>query len=133
LNRVSRVQIARGPHLRSVAALEKAGFRILRQGAHIVMTDGTRIITIPRHNPINAFTMGGIVREAGLSLQEFRKLLQKCFPYPISRSEPSSIILKALKSLPKWAPPIVRDRSPGRNAASTKSESTCRETASQAC
>jgi predicted RNA binding protein YcfA (HicA-like mRNA interferase family) len=62
-------------HLRAVAALEKAGFRVLRQGAHIVMTDGTRILTIPRHNPINAFTMGGIVRDAGLSLEQFRELL----------------------------------------------------------
>jgi predicted RNA binding protein YcfA (HicA-like mRNA interferase family) len=62
-------------HLRAVAALEKAGFRILRQGAHIVMTDGTRILTIPRHNPVNAFTMGGIVKDAGLSVDEFRKLL----------------------------------------------------------
>ena len=62
-------------HLRAVAALEKAGFRILRQGAHIIMTDGTRILTIPRHDPVNAPTMGGIVRDAGLSLDEFRKLL----------------------------------------------------------
>jgi predicted RNA binding protein YcfA (HicA-like mRNA interferase family) len=62
-------------HLRAVAALEKAGFRVLRQGAHIVMTDGTRILTIPRHNPINALTMGGIVRDAGLSLEQFRDLL----------------------------------------------------------
>ena len=62
-------------HLRAVAALEKAGFRILRQGIHIVMTDGMRILTIPRHNPVNAFTMGGIVRDAGLSVDEFRKLL----------------------------------------------------------
>jgi len=58
-----------------VAALERAGFRILRQGAHIVMTDGARILTIPRHNPVNAFTMGGIVRDAGLSIEDFRKLL----------------------------------------------------------
>ncbi|MGA2277984.1 MAG: type II toxin-antitoxin system HicA family toxin [Terracidiphilus sp.] len=62
-------------HLRAVAALEKAGFRVLRQGAHIIMTDGIRILTIPRHNPINAFTMGGIVRDAGLSLEQFRDLL----------------------------------------------------------
>jgi len=62
-------------HLRAIAALEKAGFRVLRQGAHIVMTDGTRILTIPRHNPINAFTMGGIVRDAGMSLEQFRDLL----------------------------------------------------------
>lgn len=62
-------------HLRAVAALEKAGFRILRQGVHIVMTDGARILTIPRHNPVNAFTMGGIVRDAGISVDQFRKLL----------------------------------------------------------
>jgi hypothetical protein len=42
---------------------------------HIVMTDGTRILTIPRHNPVNAFTMGGIVRDAGLTEEQFRKLL----------------------------------------------------------
>jgi predicted RNA binding protein YcfA (HicA-like mRNA interferase family) len=62
-------------HLRAVAALEKAGFRVLRQGSHIVMTDGARILTIPRHNPVNAFTMGGIVRDSGLSVEQFRKLL----------------------------------------------------------
>jgi hypothetical protein len=39
------------------------------------MTDETRILTIPRHNPVNAFTMGGVVRDAGLSLDEFRELL----------------------------------------------------------
>jgi predicted RNA binding protein YcfA (HicA-like mRNA interferase family) len=62
-------------HLRAVAALQKVGFRILRQGSHIVMTDGSRILTIPRHNPVNAFTMGGIVRDAGLSVEEFRRFL----------------------------------------------------------
>jgi hypothetical protein len=39
------------------------------------MTDGVRIVTIPRHNPVNAFTMGGIVRDAGLTPQQFRQLL----------------------------------------------------------
>ncbi len=62
-------------HLDAVRALEKAGFRIARQGKHIVMTDGVRILTIPRHNPVNAFTMGGIVRDAGLSIEEFKALL----------------------------------------------------------
>ena len=28
------------------------------------MTDGTRILTLPRANPINAYTMGGLVRGA---------------------------------------------------------------------
>lgn len=61
-------------HLAAVRALEKAGFRILRQGKHIVMSDGIRILTLPRHNPVNAFTMGGIARDAGLSVEEFKKL-----------------------------------------------------------
>lgn len=62
-------------HRDAVRALEKAGFEIIRQGKHIVMTDGTRQVTIPRHNPIKAFTMGGIVRDAGLTVDEFRRLL----------------------------------------------------------
>ena len=62
-------------HLDAVRALERAGFRLIRQGKHIVMSDGVRILTIPRHNPVNAFTMGGIARDAGLSVEEFKKLL----------------------------------------------------------
>ena len=62
-------------HLDAVRALEKAGFRVVRQGKHIVMSDGVRILTIPRHNPVNAYTMGGIVRDAGLSVEGFKKLL----------------------------------------------------------
>jgi predicted RNA binding protein YcfA (HicA-like mRNA interferase family) len=63
-------------HLNAVRALERGGFRIARQGKHIVMTDGVRILTIPRHNPVNAFTMGGIVRDAGLTIEKFRELLK---------------------------------------------------------
>lgn len=62
-------------HQDAVRALEKAGFRVLRRGKHVVMTDGSRILTIPRHDPINAFTMGGIVRDAGLTVERFRELL----------------------------------------------------------
>ena len=62
-------------HLDAVRALQKAGFRIIRQGKHVVMTDGVRILTIPRHNPVNAFTMGGIARDAGLTVEQFKKLL----------------------------------------------------------
>ena len=63
------------PHLQAVRALQKAGFRVAREGKHIVMSDGRRILTILRNNPINAFTMGGIVRDAGLTIEEFKKLL----------------------------------------------------------
>jgi predicted RNA binding protein YcfA (HicA-like mRNA interferase family) len=62
-------------HLHAVRALERAGFRVVRQGKHVVLTDGTRFLTIPRHNPVNAFTMGGIVKDAGLTVEQFRDLL----------------------------------------------------------
>jgi len=32
-------------------------------------------VVIPRHNPVDAFTMAAIVRDAGLSVDEFRQLL----------------------------------------------------------
>ncbi len=62
-------------HLDAIRALEKAEFRIVRQGKHTVLSDGVRILTIPCHNPVNAFTMGGIVQDAGLTIDEFKKLL----------------------------------------------------------
>jgi predicted RNA binding protein YcfA (HicA-like mRNA interferase family) len=62
-------------HLDAVRALKKVGFEVKRQGRHIIMSDGTRIITIPRHNPVNAITMGNIIRDAGLTNDQFRQLL----------------------------------------------------------
>lgn len=62
-------------HQRAVKAFKKAGFRIARQGKHITMTDNVRIITIPRANPINAFTMAGIIKDAGLTIEQFKELL----------------------------------------------------------
>jgi len=48
-------------HQRAVKAFQKAGFWIAREGKHITMTNGERIITIPRANPVDAFTVSGIV------------------------------------------------------------------------
>jgi len=62
-------------HLQAIRALEKAGFRIIRQSGHVIMSDGIRKVTVPRNNPINALTMGGIARDAGLTAEEFRRLL----------------------------------------------------------
>ena len=44
-------------------------------GKHVVTSNGERILTVPRNNPINAFTLGGIVKDAGLSVEQFRALL----------------------------------------------------------
>ena len=63
-------------HLEAVRALEKAGFRIVRQGRkHVILSNGGQFVTIPRNNPINAFTMGGIAQDAGLTVEQFRNLL----------------------------------------------------------
>jgi len=62
-------------HQRAIKAFEKAGFWVERQGKHITMTNGKRIITIPRANPINSFTMAGIVKDAGLSIEEVKNIL----------------------------------------------------------
>ena len=60
----------------AVRALKKAGFVILRQGSHIVMSNGHVRLTIPRHNPINAYTMGAIAEDAGFSPESFKDLLR---------------------------------------------------------
>ncbi len=62
-------------HLQAIRAFEKAGFRIIRQGKHIAMSDGKYLIIIPRNNPINAYTMAGIIRDAGLTIEQFKSLL----------------------------------------------------------
>jgi len=60
-------------HKRAIKAFEKSGFRVVRQGKHVTMTNVERILTIPRANPINTFTMAGIVKDAGLTIEEFKK------------------------------------------------------------
>ena len=59
----------------AVRVFEKLGFRVARQSGHIIMTDGKTRLVIPRHNPIDAITLGGIAKAAGLTPQQFRDLL----------------------------------------------------------
>lgn len=62
-------------HSEAIRAFSKAGFVIIRQGKHVILSNGQRKLSVPRANPINAITMGGLVRDAGLTLDEFKKLL----------------------------------------------------------
>lgn len=39
------------------------------------MSKGALKIVVPRNNPIDAFTMAAIVRDAGMTIEEFKKLL----------------------------------------------------------
>ena len=59
----------------AVRVLEKRGFRIVRQGKHLTLSDGVTMVQVPRHTVINAYTMGHIARTAGLTPDEFRALL----------------------------------------------------------
>jgi hypothetical protein len=63
------------PHLKAIRAFEKAGFKVVRQSKHVVMSNGARILTIPRGNPVNAYTLGEAIQVAGLTIEQFRKLL----------------------------------------------------------
>lgn len=40
------------------------------------MSDGKRVVTIPRHNPVNAYTLGAIVTGAGISIADFKNALK---------------------------------------------------------
>lgn len=60
---------------RVVNALSKVGFRIVRQGKHIAMSDGTHRVTIPRHKRLNPYTLKAIIKDAGLTDEQFRELI----------------------------------------------------------
>jgi len=62
-------------HLRAVKALQKAGFQIDRQSKHIFLSKGPLKAVVPRINPVDAYTMAAIVRDAGLTIEEFKNLL----------------------------------------------------------
>ena len=61
---------------RLVKALMKNGFWIShKRGKHIGMTDGRRKVIIPRHSRLNPYTLKGIIRDAGLTDEEFKKII----------------------------------------------------------
>ena len=62
-------------HQRAVRALLKAGFTLDRESKHIFMSKGPLKAVIPRNNPVDAYTMAAIVRDAGLTIEEFKALL----------------------------------------------------------
>lgn len=62
-------------HKDAIRVLEKLGWRVIREGKHTIMGKETDALPIPRHNPIHAITMGNIAKTAGLTPDEFRKLV----------------------------------------------------------
>lgn len=63
------------PHIsgdQAVRALEKLGFSAVRQkGSHIVMRRGSTGCVVPNHKEIKVGTLSGILKQAGVSYEEF--------------------------------------------------------------
>jgi predicted RNA binding protein YcfA (HicA-like mRNA interferase family) len=59
----------------AIKALGKLGYRVIRQAKHVVLSNGVTRLSLPRHSPVNAFTMGAIAQDAGLTPDEFSALL----------------------------------------------------------
>jgi len=61
-----------------IKTLNKAGFKIVHQkGSHIYLTNGKRKVTVPRHDTVKKGTLLSIIIQAGLTREEFLKLLRK--------------------------------------------------------
>ena len=61
-----------------VRALERAGFAVYRQrGSHIIMVraEPRAQLTVPDHKELDRGTLRAIIRQAGLSVEEFVTLL----------------------------------------------------------
>ncbi|MDK3155358.1 type II toxin-antitoxin system HicA family toxin [Kamptonema cortianum] len=55
-----------------LSALQKMGFSITRQrGSHIVLRRGASGCVVPNHKEIRVGTLSGILKQAGVSVEEF--------------------------------------------------------------
>lgn len=60
----------------AVRALEKLGFEKLRQkGSHVVMRRATSGCVVPLHRELKKGTLAAILKQAGVSVEDFRKVL----------------------------------------------------------
>lgn len=61
-----------------IQALEKAGFSVLHQsGSHVILRrdDPKATISVPNHREIRRGTLRAIIRQAGMTVEEFVSLL----------------------------------------------------------
>ena len=68
LPRVSGAEVAR--------ALERLGFAVARQrGSHIVMRRGSSGCVVPNHRELKTGTLSGVLKQAGVSVEDFMNAL----------------------------------------------------------
>jgi predicted RNA binding protein YcfA (HicA-like mRNA interferase family) len=61
-----------------VKVFTKVGFQIDRQrGSHIVMSKGDIMLVLPDHETVAKGTERALIKDAGLTVEEFNKLLKK--------------------------------------------------------
>ncbi len=61
-----------------VRTLERLGFILLRQkGSHIILRRGPMGCVVPNHREIKMGTLSGILKQAGVSVEEFIESLRK--------------------------------------------------------
>lgn len=60
------------PGAEVVRALQRLGFVVARQrGSHIVMRRGSSGCVVPNHAELKAGTLSGVLKQAGVSIEEF--------------------------------------------------------------
>ena len=60
----------------ALRALERLGFSVIRQaGSHVRLAQGDRRVTVPMHRNLVVGTLQSILRQAGVSLDEFQNSL----------------------------------------------------------
>lgn len=67
------------PYDRIIAALRRAGWLVVRQrGSHVRLqkptAEGTLKLTIPAHRPVKRSTLAHILKQAGLTVDDFLQL-----------------------------------------------------------
>ncbi len=59
-----------------VKAMQRLGFDVMRQaGSHIIMRRGVSGCVVPNHKEVKVGTVNGVLRQAGISADEFAKAL----------------------------------------------------------
>lgn len=61
----------------AIKALKRLGFDVTRQrGSHIVLRKGSSGCVVPNHRELKTGTLSGILRQAGVSPEEFIEALK---------------------------------------------------------
>jgi predicted RNA binding protein YcfA (HicA-like mRNA interferase family) len=69
------------PHLsgaETINILTRMGFLVIRQrGSHVVLRKGNTGCVVPNHKELKTGTLAGILRQAGVSIEDFVEALRE--------------------------------------------------------